>query len=80
MISQTKRYTGQGLNGSQAQNVCPCGVQEWHLPDIWKLPEGHSLEVFMDVSLSKLCKIVEDKGDWSAIVHGGEKSQTSLSD
>ena len=52
----------------------------WHLPGIWKLPEGHSSEVFMDVSLSKLWKIVEDKGDWSAIVHGGAKSQTSLSD
>ena len=43
---------------------------------MWHLPEGHSLEVFMDVSLSKLWKRVEDKGHWSAVVHGVAESQT----
>ena len=56
--------------GPKHRNVCPCGVQVWHLP------EGHSLEVFMDVSLSKLWKRVEDKGHWSAVVHGVAESQT----
>ena len=34
----------------------------------------------MDVNLSKLQEIVEDRGGWNAAVHGGTKSQTRLSD
>ena len=34
----------------------------------------------MDMNLSKLWEIVEDRGAWHATVHGVTKSQTSLSD
>ena len=34
----------------------------------------------MDVSLSKLQKIVEDRGAWHPTVHGVAKSQTQLRD
>ena len=34
----------------------------------------------MDMSLSKLQEIVEDRGAWRATVHGITKSQTQLSD
>ena len=34
----------------------------------------------MDMSLSKLREIVEDRGAWGAAVHGVTKSQTRLSD
>ena len=34
----------------------------------------------MDVNLSKLWGVVEDRGGWSAKVHGNTKSQTQLSD
>jgi len=34
----------------------------------------------MDMNLSKLQKIVEDRGAWSAVVHGVAKSQTQQSD
>ena len=34
----------------------------------------------MDMNLSKLREIVEDKGDWFATVHGVTKSRTQLSD
>ena len=30
----------------------------------------------MDMNLSKLLEIVEDRGDWHATVHGVPKSQT----
>ena len=33
----------------------------------------------MDINLSKLYKIVEDKGAWPARVHGVTKSRTQLS-
>ena len=34
----------------------------------------------MDMSLSKLRKMVKDRGAWSAAVHGVVRSQTQLSD
>ena len=34
----------------------------------------------MDMNLSKLPEIVEDRGAWRAAVHGVAKSQTQLSD
>ena len=34
----------------------------------------------MDMNLSKLPEIVEDRGAWRAAVHGVGKSQTQLSD
>ena len=34
----------------------------------------------MDMNLSKLWEIVEDRGAWHATVHGVTKSQISLSD
>ena len=34
----------------------------------------------MDMNLSNLQEIVEDKGAWHATVHGVTKSQTQLSD
>ena len=33
----------------------------------------------MDMNLSKLWEIVEDRGAWHAAVHGATKSQTQLS-
>ena len=34
----------------------------------------------MDLNLTKLQEIVEDRGAWCAIVHGASKSQTRLCD
>ena len=34
----------------------------------------------MDMNLSKLQEIVNDRGAWRAVVHGVEKSRTRLSD
>ena len=34
----------------------------------------------VDMSLSKLWEIVEDRGSWHTVVHGVTKSQTGLSD
>ena len=34
----------------------------------------------MDMSLSKLWEMVEDRGDWHAAVHGVTKSQTGPRD
>ena len=39
-----------------------------------------SITNIMDMNLSKLWKIVEDRGAWHATVHGVTKSQTQLSD
>ena len=34
----------------------------------------------MDVSLSELWELVTDRGTWCAVIHGGAKSWTRLSD
>ena len=39
-----------------------------------------SIMDLMDINLSKLWEIVEDRGAWHAAVHGVTKSQTQLSD
>ena len=39
-----------------------------------------SITDLMDMSLSKLQEIVEDRGAWCAAVHGVTKSQTRLRD
>ena len=39
-----------------------------------------SITNLMDVNLSKLWEIVEDRGAWHAVVHGVAKSQAWLSD
>ena len=39
-----------------------------------------SITDLMDMSLSKLQKIVKDRESWCAAVHGVAKSQTGLSD
>ena len=33
----------------------------------------------MDMNLSKVCEIVEDRGAWHATVHGVTKNQTQVS-
>ena len=38
-----------------------------------------SITNLMDVNLSKLQEVVEDRGDWCAAVHGMAKSWTQLS-
>ena len=40
----------------------------------------HSITASMDMNLSKLQKIVEDRGGWHALVHGVTKCQTQLSE
>ena len=35
-----------------------------------------SITMLMNMNLSKLCKIVEDRGAWQAAVHGVTKSWT----
>ena len=39
-----------------------------------------SITDLMDMNLSKLWEIVEDRGAWHAVVHGVAKSQTRLRD
>ena len=39
-----------------------------------------SITELMDMNLSKLLEIVEDRGAWWAAVYGVAKSQTQLSD
>ena len=39
-----------------------------------------SITISMDLKLSKLQEIVEDRGAWGAAVHGVAKSWTRLSD
>ena len=38
------------------------------------------IATLMDMSLSKLWEIVEDRGDWRAVVHGVTMRQIGLSD
>jgi len=46
----------------------------------WQRMRGlDSITNSMDVNLSKLWDAVEDRGDWSAAVHGNTKSRTQLS-
>ena len=41
--------------------------------------EIDSITNSMDISLSQLWEIVEDRGAWHAVVHGVAKSRTQLS-
>ena len=56
MNSQMKRYIGQGLEGSPAQGLLPCGVGVHHPASTWmysptrKLCQPLISEIFMEVS------------------------------
>ena len=41
---------------------------------------GYNITDSMDMNLSKLWEIVEDRGAWHAAAHGVTKSRTQLSD
>ena len=45
----------------------------------WRMRWLNSIIDSMDMNLSKLKEIVEDRGAWCAAVHGVVKSQTRLS-
>ena len=46
----------------------------------WKTMKGlDSITHSMEITLSKLQEIVEDREDWHAAIHGIAKSQTQLS-
>ena len=45
-----------------------------------RMRQLHYIMDSMDMSLSKLREIVEDRGAWHATVHGVAKSQTQFSD
>ena len=75
------QYFGDLMRGANSlEKTLMLGKSECKRRRGWQRMRWLDSNNSMDMSLSKLCEIEEDRGDWHVIVHRVAKSWTRLND